>query len=61
METVGPEFNKAEAIEEGKRLGARPRPDDCFGVGGTFCITNEAASARIGLDKVHGHLLHGAE
>src|SRR5258708_7722780 len=37
------------------------RPDDCCGFGGTFCVIDEAVSARMGLEKAHDHLRHGAE
>ncbi|MGD2135805.1 MAG: (Fe-S)-binding protein [Gemmatimonadales bacterium] len=37
------------------------RPDECCGFGGTFCVTEEAVSARMGLDRVTDHVRHGAE
>jgi len=37
------------------------RPDDCCGFGGTFCVTDEAVSARMGIEKAHDHVRHGAE
>jgi len=37
------------------------RPDDCCGFGGTFCVTDEAVSARMGLEKAHDQARHGAE
>jgi L-lactate dehydrogenase complex protein LldE len=37
------------------------RPDECCGFGGTFCVTEEAVSARMGLDRVGDHARHGAE
>jgi len=63
-EIMGPYFNKTEALlRKVKSLVLVPvdRPDDCCGFGGTFCVTDEAVSARMGLDKVHDHLRHGAE
>ena len=63
-EIMGLYFNKTEALlKKVKRLVLVPvdRPDDCCGFGGTFCITDEAVSARMGLDKVNDHLRHGAE
>jgi L-lactate dehydrogenase complex protein LldE len=36
------------------------RPDECCGFGGTFCITEEPISARMGYDKVRDHLQAGA-
>jgi len=37
------------------------RPDECCGFGGTFCITEEPVSARMGMDKVKDHQRNGAE
>ena len=37
------------------------RPDECCGFGGTFCITEEPVSARMGIDKVRDHHRNGAE
>ena len=63
-EIMGPPFNKtADLLAKVKGLVLVPvdRPDDCCGFGGTFCVTDQAVSARMGLDKVHDHLRHGAE
>ena len=63
-EIMGPYFNKTEALlkkVKGLVLVPVDRPDDCCGFGGTFCVTDEAVSARMGMDKVHDHLRHGAE
>jgi L-lactate dehydrogenase complex protein LldE len=37
------------------------RPDECCGFGGSFCVTDEAVSAKMGYDRVHDFLRHGAE
>jgi len=37
------------------------RPDECCGFGGTFCIAEEAVSAKMGKDRVEDHLMNGAE
>ncbi len=37
------------------------RPDECCGFGGTFCVAEEAVSAKMGKDRVDDHLLNGAE
>lgn len=37
------------------------RTDECCGFGGTFCVTEEAVSAKMGKDRVEDHLLNGAE
>ena len=63
-ELMRPYYNKTEALlkrVKGLVLVPVDRPDDCCGFGGTFCVTDEAVSARMGLDKVHDHLRHGAE
>ncbi|MVM31310.1 (Fe-S)-binding protein [Spirosoma sp. HMF4905] len=35
------------------------RRDECCGFGGTFCVTEEAVSAKMGKDRVADHLRHG--
>lgn len=37
------------------------RPDECCGFGGTFCVTEEAVSSKMGKDRVADHLQHNAE
>jgi len=37
------------------------RPDECCGFGGTFSVTEEPVSARMGRDKVNDHRAAGAE
>ncbi|MEZ4895562.1 MAG: (Fe-S)-binding protein [Saprospiraceae bacterium] len=37
------------------------RRDECCGFGGTFAITEEAVSVRMGMDKIADHQRHGAE
>ena len=37
------------------------RPDECCGFGGTFCVTEEPVSARMGIDKVRDHHRNGAQ
>ena len=37
------------------------RPDECCGFGGTFCVTDEAVSAKMAYDKVHDFHRHGVE
>ena len=63
-EIMGVPFDKtANLLSKVKGLVLVPvdRPDDCCGFGGTFCVTDEAVSARMGLEKAHDHLRHGAE
>jgi L-lactate dehydrogenase complex protein LldE len=37
------------------------RKDECCGFGGTFCVMEEAVSAKMGKDRVQDHLMNGAE
>lgn len=37
------------------------RPDECCGFGGTFCVAEEAVSAKMGKDRVADHLANGAQ
>ncbi|WP_276090697.1 (Fe-S)-binding protein [Pedobacter sp. JY14-1] len=37
------------------------RKDECCGFGGTFCVAEEAVSAKMGKDRVNDHLMNGAE
>ena len=37
------------------------RLDECCGFGGTFCVTDEAVSAKMGYDRVNDFLRHGVE
>jgi L-lactate dehydrogenase complex protein LldE len=63
-EIVGVPFDKtANLLSKVKGLVLAPvdRPDDCCGFGGTFCVTDEAVSARMGLEKAHDQVRHGAE
>ena len=57
-------FDKtASLLSEVKDIVVVPidRPDDCCGFGGTFCVTDEAVSARMGLEKAQDQARHGAE
>jgi L-lactate dehydrogenase complex protein LldE len=37
------------------------RPDECCGFGGSFCVTDEAVSAKMGYDRVYDFHRHGVE
>ncbi|AKD02284.1 (Fe-S)-binding protein [Pontibacter korlensis] len=37
------------------------RKDECCGFGGTFCVSEEAVSVKMGQDRVADHQLNGAE
>jgi len=63
-ELVAPEFSKPASLlnmVEGIDLIHLDRKDECCGFGGTFCVTEEAVSVKMGKDRVADHLEHGAE
>jgi L-lactate dehydrogenase complex protein LldE len=37
------------------------RTDECCGFGGTFCVSEEAVSVKMGKDRVADHIRHNAE
>ena len=37
------------------------RPDECCGFGGTFCVSEEAVSVKMGKDRVDDHVKNGVE
>ncbi|HEX5169013.1 MAG TPA: (Fe-S)-binding protein [Cyclobacteriaceae bacterium] len=58
------EFNKPKSLLKkvnGLQLIELSRRDECCGFGGTFAITEEAVSVRMGEDRIDDHLSHGAE
>jgi len=63
-ELNAPQFSKPLQLlnmVEGLELIALDRPDDCCGFGGTFCVSEEAVSAKMGKDRVADHEKNGAE
>lgn len=57
-ERVEPSFSKAEQLlnyVEGLQLLKPFRVDECCGFGGTFCVTEEAVSVRMGQDRIKEH------
>jgi L-lactate dehydrogenase complex protein LldE len=63
-ELVAPEFSKPLSLlqmVDGIDLIHLSRKDECCGFGGTFCVTEEAVSVKMGKDRVADHLQHGAE
>jgi len=63
-EIVGKAFSKPEQLlkmVDGIELISLKQPDECCGFGGTFCVFEEAVSAKMGKDRVADHLSHGAE
>jgi L-lactate dehydrogenase complex protein LldE len=63
-ELVAPEFSKPGSLLQmvsDIELVHLGRKDECCGFGGTFCVTEEAVSVKMGKDRVEDHLEHGAE
>lgn len=63
-ELVAPGYSKPGSLlnmVEGIELIPLNRKDECCGFGGTFCVTEEAVSVKMGKDRVEDHLEHGAE
>ncbi|GAB4033035.1 (Fe-S)-binding protein [Spirosoma gilvum] len=61
-ELVAPPFSKPAqllSLVDGLDLVQLDRRDECCGFGGTFCVTEEAVSAKMGKDRVADHLRHG--
>lgn len=59
-----PDFSKTRDLLENVKeleLIEIDRPDECCGFGGSFCVTDEAVSAKMGYDRVHDFYRHGAE
>ncbi|WP_345953431.1 (Fe-S)-binding protein [Mucilaginibacter sp. PAMB04168] len=63
-ELVAPSFSKPGSLlnmVKDLELIELDRKDECCGFGGTFCVAEEAVSAKMGKDRVADHLKHGAE
>lgn len=63
-EKVELEFSKAEQLlsqVKGLQLLKTKRLDECCGFGGTFCVTEEAVSVRMGQDRVKEHVYNNVE
>jgi L-lactate dehydrogenase complex protein LldE len=63
-ELVAPPFSKPGRLLSqvaGLTLVDLDRPDECCGFGGTFCVLEEAVSAKMGKDRAGDHVRHGAE
>ena len=63
-ELVAPEFSKPGSLlnmVQDIELVHLDRKDECCGFGGTFCVTEEAVSVKMGKDRVADHLKHNAE
>lgn len=63
-ELNAPFFSKPETLlknVEGLELVQLDRKDECCGFGGTFCVTEEAVSVRMGKDRIADHARQGVE
>lgn len=63
-ELNAPAFSKPGKLlgmVDGLELVELDRPDECCGFGGTFCVSEEVVSTKMGKDRVADHLRHGAE
>jgi L-lactate dehydrogenase complex protein LldE len=63
-ELVAPPFSKTEALllmVDGIELISLGRKDECCGFGGTFCVSEEAVSVKMGKDRIADHQEHGVE
>lgn len=63
-ELVAEPYSKPEQLLShvaGIELVALKRKDECCGFGGTFCVAEEAVSAKMGKDRVADHLQQGVE
>jgi L-lactate dehydrogenase complex protein LldE len=63
-ELVAPPFSKSENLlnmVNGLQLIPLDRQDECCGFGGTFCVSEEAVSVKMGKDRLSDHFKHGAD
>jgi L-lactate dehydrogenase complex protein LldE len=63
-ELVAPSFSKTEKLlrmVDGLELIPLSRTDECCGFGGTFCVSEEAVSVKMGKDRIADHIQHGAD
>lgn len=63
-ELNAPPFSKPEkllSMVKGLERVALDRADECCGFGGTFCVSEEAVSVKMGKDRITDHTKNGAE
>ncbi|MDR3678407.1 MAG: (Fe-S)-binding protein [Flavipsychrobacter sp.] len=63
-ELVAPPYSKPGrllSMVKGLELVTLDRADECCGFGGTFCVAEEAVSAKMGIDRVADHVKNGTE
>jgi L-lactate dehydrogenase complex protein LldE len=57
-------FSKLEdllGLVEGVEILKPERADECCGFGGTFCVTEEAVSVKMGQDRIKEHDVNAVE
>ncbi len=63
-ELNAPFFSKPEQLLQnikGLDLVSLTRKDECCGFGGTFCVTEEAVSVKMGQDRIKDHENHNVD
>ncbi|WP_448519419.1 (Fe-S)-binding protein [Rhodoflexus sp.] len=63
-ELVAPPFSKVEQLlskVKGIQLTTLRRTDECCGFGGTFAVSEEAVSVKMGLDRIADHTAAGTQ
>jgi L-lactate dehydrogenase complex protein LldE len=63
-ELNAPFFSKPEQLLSGIKgieIASLKRKDECCGFGGTFCVTEEAISVKMGQDRIKDHEQQGVE
>lgn len=63
-ELNAPPFSKPEQLLggiKGLELVSLTRKDECCGFGGTFCVTEEAVSVKMGIDRINDHKKHNVQ
>ncbi len=63
-ELNAPPFSKPQQLlnmVKGLEQVSLDRQDECCGFGGTFCVSEEAVSVKMGKDRVTDHTKNGAE
>jgi L-lactate dehydrogenase complex protein LldE len=63
-ELVADDFSKPRqllSMVNGLELIPLERQDECCGFGGSFCVSEEAVSVKMGKDRIADHLYHGAD
>jgi len=63
-ELMAPSFSKPRYLLDmvsGLEIMPLDRTDECCGFGGTFCVSEEAVSGKMGKDRIADHIKNGVE